>query len=54
MLGVTSAPDKYQQIVRDCVEVLCRSCEHCIIHGKGLEELNRFLFPVLDRPGEVG
>ena len=57
MFGVRSAPVKYQQIVRD----MLRGCpgvaniaDDLIIHGKGIEEHDRCLFTVLDRPSEVG
>ena len=52
MFGVTSALEKYQQIVRDGL----RGCpgvsniaDNLIIHGKGIEEHDQCLFAVLDR-----
>jgi len=57
MFGVTSAPEKYQQIVRDvlrgCPGVVNIS-DNLIIHGKSVEEHNRCLSAVLDRLSEVG
>ena len=51
MFGMTSAPGKYQQIVRDVLE----GCENVvnttadlIIHGNSVEEHYRRLFAVLD------
>ena len=52
MFGVTSAPEKYQQIIRD----LLRGCagianieNFLIVHGGGVEEHDKHLFAVLDR-----
>ena len=52
MLGVTSAPEKYQQIVsdvrRDCSGV-ANIADDLIIHGKSVEKHDRCLFGVLNR-----
>jgi len=57
MFGVTSAPEKYQQIVRDvlrgCAGV-ANIADDLIIHGKDVVEHDRCLFAVLDRLSEVG
>ena len=57
MFGVTSAPEKYQQIIRDVL----RGCEGVInitddvaIHGNDVEQNNERLFVVLNRLNEVG
>ena len=57
MFGVTSAPEKYQQIIRDVL----RGCEGVIIiaddlviHGNGVEQHDERLFVVLNRLKEVG
>ena len=57
MFGVTSAPEKYQQIIRDVL----RGCEGVInitddvaIHGNDVEQNNERLFVVLNRLKEVG
>ena len=57
MFGVTSAPEKYQQVVRDVL----RGCEgianiagDLVVYSKGVEEHDRCLFSVLDRVREVG
>ena len=57
MFGVTSAPEKYQQIVRDVLRGcsgVANIADDLIIHGKGVEEHDRCLFAVLDRLSEVG
>ena len=57
MFGVTSAPEKYQQIVRDVLmgcPGVANIADDLIIHGKGVEEHDRCLFAVLDRLSEVG
>ena len=57
MFGVTSAPEKYQQIVRDVLRGcsgVANIADDLIIHGKGVEERDRCLFAVLDRLSEVG
>ena len=57
MFGVTSAPEKYQQIVRDVLRGcpgVANIADDLIIHGKGIEEHDRCLFTVLDRLSEVG
>lgn len=57
MFGVTSAPEKYQQIVRDvlrgCAGV-ANIADDLIVHGKDVVEHDRCLFAVLDRLSEVG
>lgn len=57
MFGVTSALEKYQQIIRDVL----RGCagfaniaDNLIVHGCGLEEQDKCLYGVLDRVSEVG
>ena len=57
MIGVTSASERYQQIIRD----MLRGCggvaniaDDLINHGSGVEEHDRRLFAVLDRLREVG
>lgn len=57
MFGITSAPEKYQQIIKDVL----RSCsgianiaDDVIVHGKTLEEHDRNLDAVLDRLKGVG
>ena len=57
IFGMTSAPEKYQQIVRE----LIRSCvgaaniaDDLIIQGDGVEEHGRRLFVVLDKIRQVG
>ena len=57
MFGVTSAPEKYQQIIRDVL----RSCDgvaniadDLIIHGRGEEQHDDRLLAVLDRLKETG
>ena len=57
MFGVTSAPENYQQIIRDAL----RGCEGVInitddvaIHGNDVEQNNERLFVVLNRLKEVG
>ena len=57
MFGVASAPEKYQQIVRDVLRDcpgVANIADDLIIHGKGVEEHDRCLFAVLDRLSEVG
>ena len=57
MFGVTSAPEKYQQIIRDvskgCAGIANIADDH-IVHGKDIEEHDVRLFAVLDRLSEVG
>jgi len=57
MFAVTTAPEKYRQIVKDVL----RGCagvanivDDLIIHSKDVEENDRCLFAVLDRLSEVG
>ena len=57
MFGVTSAPEKYQQIIRDVLRGCGRVAniaDDLIIHGNGVEEHDRRLFAVLQMLREVG
>ena len=57
MFGVMSAPEKYQQIVRDVLrgcEGVANIADDLIIHGNGVEEHDKRLFAVLDRLRQVG
>ena len=57
MFGVTSAPEKYQQIIRDVLRGCGRVeniADDLIIHGSGVKEHDRRFFVVLDRLREVG
>ena len=57
MFGVTSAAEKYQQIIRDVLRVCegaANIADDLFVHGKGVEEHGRRLFAVLDRLSEVG
>jgi len=57
MYDMTSAPGKYQQIVRDVLEGcegVANTADDLIIHGNGVEELDRRLFAVLDSLKRVG
>ena len=57
MFRVMSAPEKYQQIIRDvlrCCGGVANIPDDLIIHGNGVEEQDRRLFAVLDRLREVG
>ena len=52
MFGVTSAPEKYQQIIRDVLrgcEGMVNIADDLIIHGEGVEQHDERLFAVLDR-----
>ena len=52
MFGVTSAPEKYQQIIRDVLrgcEGVANIADDLVIHGNGVEEHDKRLFGVLDR-----
>ncbi|PFX23119.1 Transposon Tf2-6 polyprotein [Stylophora pistillata] len=57
MFGVTSAPEKYQQIIRDvlrgCAGV-ANIADDLIVHGGDVEEHDKRLFAVLDRLSKVG
>ncbi|PFX23985.1 Retrovirus-related Pol polyprotein from transposon 17.6 [Stylophora pistillata] len=57
MFGVTSAPEKYQQIIRDvlrgCAGV-ANIADDLIVHGGDVEEHDKRLFAVLDRLSGVG
>ena len=57
MFGVTSAPEKYQQIIGDVVRGcagVANIADDLIVHGCGVEEHDKRLFVVLDRLNEVG
>ena len=57
MFGVTSAPEKYQQIIRDVVRGctgVANIAHDLIVHGCGVEEHDKRLFAVLDKLSEVG
>ena len=57
MFGMTSAPGKYQQIVRDVLEGcegVVNTTADLIIHGNSVEEHDRRLFAVLDSLKWVG
>ena len=52
MIGVTSAPEKYQQIIGDVVRGyagVANIADDLIVHGCGVEEHDKRLFAVLDR-----
>lgn len=57
MFGVTSAPEKYQQIIRDVLrgcEGVANIADDLIIHGRGEEQHDKRLLAVLDRLREAG
>ena len=57
MFGVTSAPEKYQQVIRDVLrgcEGVANIADDLVVYGKGAEEHDRRLLEVLDRLSEVG
>ena len=57
MFGVTSAPEKYQQIIRDVLrgcEGVINIADDLVIHGNGVEQHDERLFVVLNRLKEVG
>ncbi|XP_022788129.1 uncharacterized protein LOC111328046 [Stylophora pistillata] len=57
MFGVTSAPEKYQQIIRDVLrgcEGVANIADDLIIHGRGEEQHDKRLLAVLDRLRETG
>ena len=56
MFGFTSAPGKYQQVIRDVLrggEGVANIAVDLVVYGKGVEERDRRLFAVLDRLSEV-
>ena len=57
LFGVTSAPEKYQRVIKDvlrgCAGV-ANIADDIIIHGKDIEKHDRRLYAVLDRLSEVG
>ena len=57
MFGITSAPEKNQQIIADVLKK-CRRvaniADDLIVHGRDMEEHDRRLFAVLDVLREVG
>ena len=57
MFCVTSAPQKYQQVIRDVLrgcQGVANIADDLFVHGKGVEEHDSRLFAVLDRLIEVG
>ena len=57
MFGVTSAPEKYQQIFRDVLrgcEGVINIADDLVIPGNGVEQHDERLFVVLNRLKEVG
>ena len=57
MFGVTSALEKYQQIIRDVLKGcagVANIADDLIVHGKDIEVHDVRLFAVLDRLSEVG
>ena len=57
MFGVTSAPEKYKQIIRDVLrgcEGVVNIADDLIIHGQGVEQHDKRLFAVLDRLRKAG
>ena len=56
MFGVTSVPEKYQQIIRDVLrtcEGVINIADDLVIHGNGAAQHNERLFVVLNRLKEV-
>ena len=57
MFGVTSAPEKYQPIIRDVLrgcDDVANIADDLIIHGRGEEQHGKRLLVVLDRLRETG
>lgn len=57
MFGVTSAPEKYQQIIRDVLrgcDGVVNIADDLVIHGKDLKQHDERLFTVLDRLKTAG
>ena len=57
MFGVTSAPEKYQQIIRDVLrgcEGVINIVDDLVVHGNGVEQHDERLFVVLNRLKELG
>lgn len=57
MFGVTAAPEKYQQIIRDMLNScagVANIADDLIVHGCGVEQHNKCLYAVLDKLSEVG
>ena len=57
LFGITSAPEKYQKIIKDVLQGcpgVANIADDLIIHRKGLEEHDRHLFVVLKRLKECG
>ncbi len=57
MFGINSAPEKYQQIIRDVLrkcEGVANIADDLVVHGKDRAEHDRRLYAVLDRLQEVG
>ena len=57
MFGITSAPEKYQQIIGDVLRTckgVANIADDLIVHGRNLEEHDQRLFAVLNVLKEVG
>lgn len=57
MFGVTTAPEKYQHIIRDVLrgcDGVANIADDLTVHGCDVEEHDKRLFAVLDRLSEVG
>ena len=57
MFGVTSAPEKYQQIIRDVLrgcDGVVNIADDLVIHGKDLEQHDERFFTVIDRLKTAG
>ena len=57
MFGVTSAPEKYQQIIRDVLrgcEDVANIADELILRGRGEEQRDKRLLAVIDRLRERG
>ena len=57
LFGITSAPEKYQKIIKDVLQGcpgVANIADNLTIHGKGLEEHDRHLFGALKKWKECG
>ena len=57
MFGVTAAPEKYQQMIRDMLSScagVANIADDLIVHGGGVEQHNKRLYAVLERLSELG
>ena len=57
MFGITSAPKKYQKIVKDLLigcEGVANIADDLIVHGKGVKEHDERLYAILNRIRECG